>query len=97
MSIIPTALMARTTPLRYVDCPQEVHIDHEMEVNQGSTLWDGRTEFSYSPDSRRTLTLASSLKDVSEAYRSVGGPSAVASSRAWSSFSFVVGRVDVEG
>ena len=50
---------------------QEVHVDHEMTVNQGRTVWDGKTALSYSPDSRKTLTLASSLKDVSDVYRSV--------------------------
>ena len=46
-------------------------MDHEMTVNQGRTVWDGKTALSYSPDSRKTLTLASSLKDVSDVYRSV--------------------------
>nr|KAG5709527.1 hypothetical protein BaRGS_001577 [Batillaria attramentaria] len=45
---------------------KEVRIDSEMEVNQGRTMWDGKTALSYSPDSRKTITLSSSLKDVSE-------------------------------
>ncbi|XP_070194611.1 uncharacterized protein [Littorina saxatilis] len=49
---------------------KEVHIDHEMEVNQGRTVWDGRTQLSYSKDSRRKLTVASSLKDVSASFQS---------------------------
>ena len=59
------------TPLTSVSCPQEVHVDHEMTMNQGRTVWDGKTELSYSPDSRKTLTFSSSLKDISDAYRSV--------------------------
>ena len=59
------------TPLTSALCVQEVHVDHEMTVNQGRTVWDGKTALSYSPDSRKTLTLASSLKDVSDVYRSV--------------------------
>ena len=46
-------------------------MDHEMTLNQGRTVWDGKTALSYSPDSRKTLTLASSLTDVSDVYRSV--------------------------
>ena len=45
---------------------KEVKIAHEMQMNRGRTLWDGKTDLSYSPDARKTLTVASSLKDVSE-------------------------------
>lgn len=48
---------------------QEVRIDSEVAVNQGRTVWDGKTAVSYSTDSRKTLTLSSSLKDVSDSYR----------------------------
>ncbi|KAL8584622.1 hypothetical protein ACOMHN_002351 [Nucella lapillus] len=56
--------------LRLPAIGKEVHIDHEMALNQGSTVYDGKTALSYSPDSRRTLTLTSSLKDISDSYSS---------------------------
>ena len=67
MSLHLTVFLTLTSVSRL----QQVHVDHEMTLNQGRTVWDGRTELSYSPDSRKTLTLSSSLKDVSDTYRSV--------------------------
>lgn len=39
-----------------------------MTVNKGRTLFDSKTEFSYSPDSRKTLVLTSRLEDISRGY-----------------------------
>ncbi len=39
-----------------------------MTMNDGRTLFDGKTEFSYSPDSRKTLTLTSKVEDISNGY-----------------------------
>ena len=36
-----------------------------MRVGDKNVLFDGRTEFKYSPDSRKTLTVNSKLEDVS--------------------------------
>lgn len=36
-----------------------------MLLNKGNVIYDGRAEFKYSPDSRKTLTLNSKLEDVS--------------------------------
>ncbi|XP_076462150.1 uncharacterized protein LOC143294657 [Babylonia areolata] len=52
--------------LRLPAIGKEVHVDHEMALNEGRTVWDGKTAVSYSPDARRTLTLTSSLKDISD-------------------------------
>ncbi len=37
-------------------------------MNQGRTLFNGKTELSYSSDSRKTLTLTSSLEDISRGH-----------------------------
>ncbi|XP_050403910.2 uncharacterized protein LOC126819756 [Patella vulgata] len=44
---------------------QDIRIGTEMTVDSGRTLFDGKTEFSYSPDSRKTLVLTSNVQDVS--------------------------------
>ncbi|XP_035827340.1 uncharacterized protein LOC101854594 [Aplysia californica] len=54
--------------------PAELQVDTKMVLNQGNTVFDGQTEFSYSRDTRKTLTLFSRVKNVpSSSYRSYFG------------------------
>ena len=39
-----------------------------MVMNEGRTLFDGKTQLSYSTDSRKTLTLTSRMEDISYGY-----------------------------
>jgi hypothetical protein len=36
-----------------------------MKIRSGNVIYDGRTEFKYSSDARKTLTLSSKLEDIS--------------------------------
>ncbi|XP_041357844.1 uncharacterized protein LOC121374798 [Gigantopelta aegis] len=47
---------------------KDIKIGTEMSVNEGRTLFNSRTQFSYSQDSRKTLTFMSSLRDISTRY-----------------------------
>ena len=49
---------------------QDVKIGTEMSVNEGRILFNSKTEFSYSEDTRKTLTLMTSLEDISSGYES---------------------------
>ena len=44
---------------------QDVKLGTEVMLNEGRTLFNGKTSFSYSPDTRKTLTLLSKLEDLS--------------------------------
>ncbi|XP_050402855.1 uncharacterized protein LOC126819071 [Patella vulgata] len=44
---------------------RDIRIGSEMTVYRGRVIFDGKTELSYSPDSRKTLILTSNVKDVS--------------------------------
>ncbi|VDI44373.1 Hypothetical predicted protein [Mytilus galloprovincialis] len=44
---------------------QDVKLDSNVKFNKGSVLFDGKTAFQYSKDSRKTLILSSRLEDLS--------------------------------
>ncbi|KAK6188791.1 hypothetical protein SNE40_004897 [Patella caerulea] len=44
---------------------RDIRIGSEMTLDRGRVIFDGKTELSYSPDSRKTLILTSNVKDVS--------------------------------
>ena len=47
---------------------QDIKLNTELTINDGRTVFDSKTEFSYSPDSRKTLTLTSKVEDISYGY-----------------------------
>jgi hypothetical protein len=47
---------------------QEVHIDTQMNLNEGRLLFDGKTELTYSSDSRKIFTIMSRLEDISNTF-----------------------------
>ena len=49
---------------------QEVRLQSEVAVNQGKTLLDATTAFSYSQDSSKVLTLSSKLQDTTGSWDS---------------------------
>ena len=49
---------------------QEVRLQSQVAVNQGKTLLDATTAFSYSQDSSKVLTLSSKLQDNTGAWDS---------------------------
>ncbi|XP_063427206.1 uncharacterized protein LOC134710744 [Mytilus trossulus] len=44
---------------------KDVQLDYKMLIGSGNVIYDGRTAFRYSKDSRKTFTLSSKLEDVS--------------------------------
>ncbi|XP_046569575.1 uncharacterized protein LOC124277891 [Haliotis rubra] len=51
--------------LRLPSIGKNIQIDTEMLLNDGRTVFNGKTQLSYSSDSRKTLTLTSRLDDIS--------------------------------
>ena len=49
---------------------QDVTIETKMRINEGRTIFNGRTALSYSMDSSKTWTFISTLEDVSTGYGS---------------------------
>ncbi|KAJ8315900.1 hypothetical protein KUTeg_006534 [Tegillarca granosa] len=47
---------------------KDVHLDSEMTLNDGRVIFDGKTEFRYSDDSRKKLVIYSKLEDISAGY-----------------------------
>ncbi|XP_053393703.1 uncharacterized protein LOC123525510 [Mercenaria mercenaria] len=47
---------------------KEVQIDSQMSLNKGRILFDGKTELTYSRDSRKKFTIMSRLEDVSNSW-----------------------------
>ena len=47
---------------------QDVKLDSEMMINSGNVIFDQKTEFRYSKDSRKTLVIKSRLEDISYGY-----------------------------
>ncbi|XP_046361600.2 uncharacterized protein LOC124138779 [Haliotis rufescens] len=54
--------------LRLPSIGKDIKVDTELTLNDGRTLFDGKTELSYSSDSRKTLTLSSKVEDISYGY-----------------------------
>ncbi|CAC5383680.1 unnamed protein product [Mytilus coruscus] len=44
---------------------KDIQLDYKMLIGNGNVIYDGRTAFRYSKDSRKTFTLSSKLEDVS--------------------------------
>ncbi|XP_052103584.1 uncharacterized protein LOC127737090 [Mytilus californianus] len=44
---------------------KDIQLDYKMLIGYGNVIYDGRTAFRYSKDSRKTFTLSSKLEDVS--------------------------------
>ncbi|CAG2256768.1 unnamed protein product [Mytilus edulis] len=44
---------------------KDLQLDYKMLIGSGNVIYDGRTAFRYSKDSRKTFTLSSKLEDVS--------------------------------
>ncbi|XP_046338509.2 uncharacterized protein LOC124119888 [Haliotis rufescens] len=64
--------------LRLPSIGKNIQLDTAMLLNDGRTVFNGKTQVSYSSDSRKTLTLTSRMDDISYGYGN-------------SNYSFVVG------
>ncbi|XP_071116773.1 uncharacterized protein [Haliotis cracherodii] len=54
--------------LRLPSIGKNIQIDTEMLLNDGRTVFNGKTQVSYSSDPRKTLTLTSRMDDISYGY-----------------------------
>ncbi|XP_071088621.1 uncharacterized protein [Haliotis cracherodii] len=54
--------------LRLPSIGKNIQIDTEMLMNDGRTIFNGKSQLSYSSDSRKTITLTSRLEDISYGY-----------------------------
>ena len=47
---------------------QDVQLDSEMILGRGRVIFDGKTEFIYSRDSRKTIAFVTRLEDISSSW-----------------------------
>jgi hypothetical protein len=52
---------------------QNLKVDSILILNQGNTLLDGKTDISYSSESRKKLTLFSKLKNTTPSFSYFSG------------------------